>query len=51
VLEIPVRCDRTGALVRGHRALIIDFDEAREAYVVEPSADMIAESKSDNESA
>ncbi len=52
VLEIPVRCDRSGALVRGHRALIIDFDEAREAYVVEPSADMIAEpSKHESESA
>jgi hypothetical protein len=42
VLEIPVRCDRAG-LGRGHKALIIDFDSEREAYVVEPSADMIAE--------
>ncbi len=43
VLEIPVRCDRSGVLARGGKALIIDFDEVREAYVVEPSADMLGE--------
>jgi hypothetical protein len=37
VLVIPVRCDRKGALGRGHKALVIDFDEARAAYVVEPT--------------
>jgi hypothetical protein len=37
VLVIPVRCDRAGALVRGQRALVIDFDPARQAYVVEPA--------------
>jgi hypothetical protein len=42
VLTIPVRCDRTGVLARGHAALIIDFDTARQAYVVEPVADMQA---------
>jgi hypothetical protein len=36
VLVIPVRCDRKGALARGHTAMIIDFDDARNAYVVEP---------------
>ena len=41
VLEIPVRCDRSGVLARGHKALIIDFDTVREAYVVEPAADML----------
>ena len=41
VLIIPVRCDRTGKLSRGDKALIIDFDEARQAYLVEPSADML----------
>ena len=46
VLEIPVRCDRVGALVRGGKALIIDFDPERHAYVVEPSADMIASPES-----
>jgi hypothetical protein len=38
VLVIPVRCDRKGALGRGHKALVIDFDEARAAYVVEPTS-------------
>jgi hypothetical protein len=41
VLQIPVRCDRSDVLARGHKALIIDFDTAREAYVVEPAADML----------
>jgi hypothetical protein len=37
VLVIPVRCDRPGALARGGRALIIEFDASRQAYVVEPA--------------
>ncbi|KAB2907331.1 MAG: hypothetical protein F9K40_05135 [Kofleriaceae bacterium] len=41
VLVIPVRCDRPGALARGHKALIIDFDDARAAYVVEPTAEAL----------
>jgi hypothetical protein len=41
VLVIPVRCDRPG-LGRGHKALIIDFDRAREAYLVEPTNDLLA---------
>lgn len=41
VLVIPVRCDRPGSLGRGHRALIIDFDEVRQAYVVEAVVDML----------
>jgi hypothetical protein len=41
-LVIAVRCDRPG-LARGGRALIIDFDDEREAYVVEPSADLLPE--------
>ena len=36
VLVIPVRCDKVRALARGQRALIIDYDDARAAYVVEP---------------
>lgn len=40
-LVIPVRCDRPDALGRGARALIIDFDDEREAYIVEPTADLI----------
>lgn len=41
VLVIPVRCDKPGALSRHDRALIIDFDSDRHAYVVEPVADML----------
>ena len=36
---LQVRCDRLGnGLVRGGRALIVHYDERREAYVVEPLA-------------
>lgn len=41
VLVIPVRCDRAGALARNDKALIIDFDPERHAYLVEPAADML----------
>ncbi len=41
VLVIPVRCDRIGSLRRNDKALIIDFDTDRQAYVVEPVADML----------
>lgn len=41
VLVIPVRCDRKGVLARGSKALIIDFDDARAAYVVEPTAEAL----------
>jgi hypothetical protein len=40
-LVVHVRCDRAGALGRHDKALIIDFDEARHAYVVEPAADVL----------
>jgi hypothetical protein len=43
VLVIQVRCER-GKLARGDKALIIEFDQARQAYVVEPSADMLSPS-------
>jgi hypothetical protein len=36
---ITVRCDRTGKLARGDRALIIDFDRNRQAYLVEPAVE------------
>jgi hypothetical protein len=38
VLVIPVRCDRTGALARNQRAVIIDYDDSRAAYIVEPES-------------
>jgi hypothetical protein len=41
VLVIPVRCDKPGALERNDKALIIDFDTDRHAYVVEPVTDML----------
>jgi len=49
VLVIPVRCDRTGVLGRGHKALIIDFDEARAAYVVEPTTEALMASSATDE--
>ncbi|HET9624221.1 MAG TPA: hypothetical protein VFP84_22765 [Kofleriaceae bacterium] len=39
VHAITVRCDRGAVLARGDRALIIDFDAARQAYVVEPAVE------------
>jgi hypothetical protein len=42
VLVIQVRCDRPGVLARGDKGLIIEFDPARQAYLVEPSVDMLA---------
>ena len=39
VLNIAVRCDRPGKLARGDKALIIEFDRERSAYLVEPSAE------------
>jgi hypothetical protein len=40
VLVISIRCDRTGALSRGARALIVDFDDTRQAYIVEPAGEL-----------
>jgi hypothetical protein len=44
VLVIQVRHGERGKLARGDKALIIDFDKVRQAYVVEPSADMLSAS-------
>ena len=40
VLIIAVRCDAVGKLARGDKALIIEFDVSRQAYVVEPSSSL-----------
>ncbi len=40
-MDIAVRCDAPGKLARGDKALIIDFDEARQAYLVEPVASIL----------
>jgi hypothetical protein len=45
VLVIQIRSDRPGKLARGDKALIIEFDPSRQAYLVEPAADMLATSK------
>lgn len=41
VLVISVRCDRSDQLARGDKALIIDFDDTRQAYLVEPITDIV----------
>jgi hypothetical protein len=46
VLVIPIRCDKAG-LSRNDKALIIDFDTERQAYVVEPVTDMLPASRGD----
>jgi hypothetical protein len=38
---VAVRCDRAAGLGRGSKALIIEFDRERDAFVVEPGADML----------
>jgi hypothetical protein len=43
-LDIPVRCDAPGKLSRGDKALIIEFDEDRQAYLVEPHASILKQS-------
>jgi hypothetical protein len=48
VLQIPVRCD-AGKLARGDKALIIDFDERRAAYVVEPQNSVLPATPDDQE--
>ena len=35
VLDIQVRCDRDSAFARNQQALIIDYDESRQAYLIE----------------
>ena len=35
VLVVQVRCDQPGKLVRGDKALVVDFDLERQAYLVE----------------
>jgi hypothetical protein len=44
-VQISVRCDKPGALARGDKALIIEFDPSRRTFIVEPSADMLPPSK------
>jgi len=35
-LQIQVRCDHLNALTRGSEALIVSFDQRRDAYIIEP---------------
>jgi hypothetical protein len=46
IVQISVRCDKTGKLARGDKALIIEFDPQKRIFVVEPSADMLPSPKS-----
>jgi hypothetical protein len=46
VLVVPVRCDTDdNELGRGTRALIIDHDDARQAYLVEPYENVLGEKR------
>ena len=49
LVQISVRCDKPGKLVRGDKALIIEFDPERRTFVVEPSADMLPPSQGPEE--
>ena len=44
-LDIPVRCDATAKLARNDKALIIDFDDERQAYLVEPVSSILSSPK------
>ena len=45
-MDIAVRCDGTAKLARNDKALIIEFDEERQAYLVEPVSNILPTSKS-----
>jgi hypothetical protein len=47
VLVIQVRCDRRGQFARGDKALVIDFERARQAYLIEPAVDVLASAGAD----
>jgi hypothetical protein len=40
-VQISVRCDHPTGLVRGDKALVIDFDAARRTFLVEPASDLV----------
>lgn len=40
-MDIAVRCDGTAKLARNDKALIIEFDEERQAYLVEPVSNIL----------
>jgi hypothetical protein len=42
VLDVPVRCDTDHGFARHDKALIIDYDKARDAYLVEPMATILS---------
>ena len=48
VLQVAVRCE-AGKLARGDKALVIDFDERRQAYVVEPHTTVLPATPDDLE--
>jgi hypothetical protein len=44
-MDIAVRCDGTAKLARNDKALIIEFDEERQAYLVEPVSSILSSPK------
>jgi hypothetical protein len=44
-LDIDVRCDQPGKFARGDKAIIIEFDEDRQAYLVEPVSSILSDGK------
>lgn len=46
-LLVSIRSDAPGALVRGSKALIIDYDEDEDLYFVEPFEDLLSEKDED----
>ena len=44
-LLVQIRCDPPNPLARGHRALVVSYDEAREVYEVSPIDDLIPSDK------
>ncbi|MCP4444238.1 MAG: DUF1449 family protein [Myxococcales bacterium] len=44
-LVIPVRCDRDDQFQRHDRALVIDYDEKRHAYLIEPMDGLLTAAK------
>ena len=44
-MDIAVRCDVTAKLARGDKALIIEFDDERQAYLVEPVSSILSSPK------
>jgi hypothetical protein len=47
-LVLSIRCEEANALGRGDEALIIDYDDDRDVYLVEPYADLLEGAEADD---